>query len=111
MAKAGTVAVTDAAAVLVAAASAHSVAKGVTVVTSGAGTELLSGHYDRYQVVISAPVGSSPTYLGSSAVVDSTGWALGPGDDLTVDLPVGESLYARCATGGTATLRVLVMGT
>lgn len=108
MSKASTVAVTDAAAILVVAASVHAV-QGMTMVTSGAGpTELLSGHADRYQVAVGNPSGST-AYLGSSAVTDTTGYPLAAGDRATLDLVVGEAIYARCATGGTATLRVLVL--
>lgn len=54
--------------------------------------------------------GSYTTYLGGSAVTSTTGYPLGPSDDMTMPLGERETLYAICATGQTTALRALVMG-
>lgn len=52
--------------------------------------------------------GASTVYLGGAAVTSTDGYPLTAGDDVTMNLGEAETLYAVCATSGSATLKVLV---
>lgn len=102
--------ITDAAAALVASASASADVIGTTKVTSGSGDVVTSGHWDRYQVTINNPTGYGMVYLGGSAATSTIGYPLAAGTTITLTLPAGEAIYGRCSTGGSSELRVLVVG-
>jgi hypothetical protein len=48
-------------------------------------------------------------YLGADDV-DDEGWPLVPGDKVSFTVQSDETLYAVCASGDTATLRVIEQG-
>lgn len=76
------------------------------IVTEGAGGQG-AGDVGQTGAVIKNK-GASSVYLGASGVTDSTGFELANGETVTVsEMGYDEVLYARCASGQTATLHVL----
>jgi hypothetical protein len=102
------VAVGSTAAIRVAAVLPRTSVDGQTSVATGTSTVVMSSASDRYDVAVSCTSGTA--YIGSASVTDTDGFPLGPGDSVTLTMRSGKALYARCATGGTATLRVLAVG-
>lgn len=84
-------------------------ARQVTV-TTGAAIELSDGVGGllavSYTITVKNTDATNPVYLGPTGVTSATGYQLAAGEALSVDLAIGEKLFAR-ATGGSVVVGVL----